>query len=236
LKGWASSLLQGGKHVAEDPLHRLTVVPCWDGFNRENVMRLTNFVATLLLSAGRAFSQEATPVSQPEVKVGETWTYVQMDFYSKTPRGEWLFEVVAVDDTSIKTDLKRDGGISSRTYGRDWSISKDFSLFNFPLDIGKKWASKTSYESPECGRATDELIAEVKGWEDVEVPAGKFRALRIEHNGNYTGPRCGSGRKNWWYWYAPSIKRFVRYEQRAYTPQGQLGFSQILELKAWKTQ
>jgi uncharacterized lipoprotein YddW (UPF0748 family) len=45
----------------------------------------------------------------------------------------------------------------------------------------------------------------VVGWETVEVPAGKFRALRVEatHDGRRNGPQVTA-------WYAPEVKRYVR--------------------------
>ena len=41
-------------------------------------------------------------------------------------------------------------------------------------------------------------------WEEITVPAGRFRALRIFHYGwGYTME----------YWYAPKVKNFVRMER-----------------------
>ena len=52
---------------------------------------------------------------------------------------------------------------------------------------------------------------EVIGWEDVTVPAGTFRALRLEARGttrrydlNVTGPLRNT------YWYAPKAQRWVK--------------------------
>lgn len=201
-------------------------------------MKYRVLVSSIYLLTTVSVAQEVMPVQRPEVKVGETWTYVVLDWYTKQTKAEWTFEVVGVDDSYIKTELRRYGNNSTRTYGRDWSPSGGFQQLSFPLEVGKKWKSQYSYNDPNCGRVTDDLEAEVKGWEDIEVPAGKFRALRIEHNGFYTGPLpgCGAGRKNRWFWYVPSIKRYVRAEERAYTPQGQLGFGEVFELKAFKVQ
>ena len=198
-------------------------------------MRSRLAIAAACFCSMTALAQDQATVSQPDVGVGDSWAYLVIDPYTKETRGEWLFDVVEVSGSSIKTELNRDGSSSTRIYGRDWSLSKDFLLFSFPLEAGKKWKSKTSYETSDCGPTSDDLTAEVKGWEDIKVPAGKFRALRIEHNGFWTS-RCGSGRKLWWYWYVPSVKHFVRFESRAWNPRGQIGFEQVLVLKSMRLQ
>ena len=162
-----------------------------------NYTVLVTFVYLLLTTVSVA--QDSMPIQRPDVKVGESWTYVDLDRYTKQVKGEWTFEVIGIDDSSIKVEYRIDGKTLSRTFGRDWSFGDERQL-SFPLEVGKKWKSQTSYNS-DCGRTTDDLEAEVKGWEDIEVPAGRFRALRIEHNGFYTGTRCAGGRKNRWYWY-----------------------------------
>ena len=192
-------------------------------------------VTSICLLTTVAVAQDVTPVQLPDVKVGDTWTYVDLDRYTKEVKGEWTFDVVGVEDSSIKVEFRMNGKNSARTYGRDWSDSGNFQQLGFPMEVGKKWKSRISYNS-DCGRTTDDLEAEIKGWEDIEVPAGKFRALRIEHNGFYTGTRCEGGQKNRWYWYVPSLKRFVRVEARSYTSRGHLEVVEVFELRASKVQ
>ena len=51
----------------------------------------------------------------------------------------------------------------------------------------------------------------VLGWEDTEVRAGKFKALRLEYTRAYTNPM---GMKmediKHQYWYSPDVKYFVK--------------------------
>jgi hypothetical protein len=53
----------------------------------------------------------------------------------------------------------------------------------------------------------------VLGWEDAEVRAGKFKALRLEYKRVVTGTSgwgvMGEEIKNL-YWYAPDVKYFVK--------------------------
>ena len=76
----------------------------------------------------------------------------------------------------------------------------------------------------------------MKGWEDVEVPAGKFRALKIEHNGTYKGS-CGTGVKQHWYWHVPAVKRHVKYEQHVFErPGGDMTVGELIVLKNYTVQ
>ena len=88
----------------------------------------------------------------------------------------------------------------------------------FPMAPGNEW--KYEYE----GRlglfsARYDMSATVVGWEDVTVPAGTFRALRIAHTGSWSREADFSreGRTGTWtgsvkvtYWYAPAAKTMVK--------------------------
>jgi hypothetical protein len=63
----------------------------------------------------------------------------------------------------------------------------------------------------------------VEGWEDVRVPAGSFRVLKVVHTGRYSATDGGnhwSGAIHETYWYAPEAKRVVRMEYRDTTGSG----------------
>ncbi len=49
------------------------------------------------------------------------------------------------------------------------------------------------------------------GWEEVIVPAGTYRALKLEGYGPYVRlDQPGSGWSRFGYWYVPEVKRFVK--------------------------
>jgi hypothetical protein len=192
-------------------------------------------LAVCVLFTTSAIAQDAPNLERPDVKPGDTWTY---RFTAKDVINETSQVVITVDDSTITTETKRsaDGAITKVDYPRDWAAnSNTFKVFSFPLEVGKKWNSKRSYSTAQCGSMIDDLSAEVKGWEDVVVPAGKFRALRIEHNGTYQSAQCGSGTKQHWYWYVPNVKRHVKYEQHVYPPGG-WPIDELVELKAYNVQ
>ena len=59
--------------------------------------------------------------------------------------------------------------------------------FDFPMTIGKKW--KVAYEQQNPVKTVKshkiDLQYTAVGWEEVEVPAGKFQAFKIEAEGTW---------------------------------------------------
>jgi CHAT domain-containing protein len=90
----------------------------------------------------------------------------------------------------------------------------------WPLEVGKTWTSSYQYRDAlhnfrnNRGEATWRVLAE----EDVTVPAGTFRAFRIE----------GSSRANTWVtWYAPAVRIAVK-EMHERKPGHPFGAARIL--------
>jgi hypothetical protein len=56
----------------------------------------------------------------------------------------------------------------------------------------------------------------VGGWEDITVPAGTFRALRVQVDNScyYNGVDAGACGQQDRVWYSPQLKRHVRLERR----------------------
>jgi len=88
-------------------------------------------------------------------------------------------------------------------------------IFNFPLTIGKQWKDVYEKEGLVWHRiAIHDLYEtfEVLSWEDVEVRAGKFRALKLEYKIKLTTPGTAplSYESRAWYWYSPEVRNFVK--------------------------
>lgn len=88
-------------------------------------------------------------------------------------------------------------------------------LFNFPLFKGKKWGEDTfssmpiyNPQAPQIERNYAETF-QALGWEDVEVPAGKFKAVKIKYIQLVIG---GLAAGNGYFWYVPEVKYFVKYQ------------------------
>jgi hypothetical protein len=63
------------------------------------------------------------------------------------------------------------------------------------------------------------------------VPAGKYRALRIDHDGTWSSS-CGSGRIAKKFWYVPELKYYAKFESLDYGPDGQVADASVTELQS----
>ena len=95
--------------------------------------------------------------------------------------------------------------------------SKAGIWFAFPLYPGKTWEDGYDWEirgaAPVKGKAEDR--GKVVGWEDVQVPAGTFHALKVEVNSRYYGKGGMADDATLTYWYSPQINRFVKFDYRS---------------------
>ena len=77
--------------------------------------------------------------------------------------------------------------------------------FEWPLGMGRRWSHRGTYEDRSGTRQRDDSFA-VVGEESVEVPAGRFRAVKVV--------REGSDRDSDEYWYAPEVRFYVKWNGR----------------------
>ena len=89
--------------------------------------------------------------------------------------------------------------------------------FAFPLYPGKTWEDSYDWEvrgaAPVKGKAEDR--GKVIGWEEVQVPAGSFRALKVEVESRFYGKGGMADDATLIYCYAPQVNRFVKFDYRS---------------------
>ena len=104
----------------------------------------------------------------------------------------------------------------------DGAIFKSNSgLFKFPLKVGGTYRADYELRRPREGamHVAHERTAKVEGWEDIVVPAGRFRALKIEVNGSFQRLDVSvAGTARSVYWYVPEVKRWVKATYEDYSP------------------
>jgi hypothetical protein len=98
-------------------------------------------------------------------------------------------------------------------------------LFNFPLTVGTSWKDKyiTQLRAEDLWLSKgavlfslggDETIVfenyKVLGWEEVEVEAGKFKAIKMEYKREWDSSPGGMREGKAWYWYSPEVKNMVK--------------------------
>lgn len=171
------------------------------------------------LAIGAAHAADPASVPAPNVSAGDTWTYAGTR--SDGRAATFKYEVTRVAAGEIVMDR---GGLAE-TYSAPWTMVRSMSgrrsltispglvMVPFPLKVGDTHQQKVELVDDKTGgKRVDEIASTVKGWEDVVVPAGKFRAIRIERE-----ERIGVGshepRKNSAiYWYVPELRWHAQVE------------------------
>jgi uncharacterized caspase-like protein len=179
--------------------------------------------ARLALAAPSAIAGSSGP---PALKVGDNWAYKVTDRdYTVVRERKSVTRVDSVTGSEIRF---RTGSKTLFRYNSDWSligqipgdgIERKFEppapVYSFPLEPGKTWQAKFKNTRSD-GRVFDnDRTVTVEGWEEVTVPAGTFRALKVSSLTYYRrvdGAGSGGGRVVFNYWYVPEVKRPVRIE------------------------
>jgi hypothetical protein len=133
-------------------------------------------------------------VEKPALQIGDRWVYRRIDLWKNEESARFEWRVSGTDGDSITLDRAMLAGkvsadarpASSRRVDRstwtfaDASVSQGRRVtFAFPLEIGKTWEFEYAGKRDNGTRVTHQRVARVEAWEDVEVPAGKFKALKV---------------------------------------------------------
>jgi len=169
-------------------------------------------------------------VAAPTLKAGDSWSYRQINAYNKADAGIVSRDVKAAGAREIRMVTRSSDGrvldeasysgpgmlaagmLSDRASG---TLSPALELAPYPLREGAKWTQRVTRDDVVSRekRATL-IIGKVLGWEAVKVPAGEFRALRIERrielgdHDPFRGPTLRWETE----WYSPEVKAAVKLE------------------------
>ena len=174
-------------------------------------------------------------VPRPDVKVEDSWTYRRMDYDANQPRGLYTIRVVFAARGVIQmvSTYGRKQEEVDTTYTADWNavttVGRVFNphtgWFRFPLQVGDSYQASFETIVPKK-EASSRHQREVKvvGWEEITVPAGRFRALKIVSEGHFQrvdNTRISGTSRNV-IWYVPEVKRWVKItlENRSETGRG----------------
>jgi hypothetical protein len=233
--------------------------------------------ASLALIVSTIAWSQAAP-DRPALNAGDSWTYRVTNerapsVWNQTHEDSTVTRVSAgaiflSTRTSGSTQPPRDV-----IMGGDWSRVRDVNgqqtvvnrPFAFPLSQGKKWDVEYTEDNPNKQHKSEtfETHYSVVGYETVEVPAGKFNALKIEADGVWhaqiapqqnvvqaaqsgqdqttlltsvgkTSERTASGRLYKAFWYVPEVKRWVKAVEEYYGSNGVRNERTTLELESFK--
>lgn len=177
-------------------------------------MMILSLGCVVLFLAPIIWAQEK--VDAPVFNIGSKWHY-------KAKAGwEWVNELIREQgDIYVMRSVrgtqeilnfydKKSMNLVKRTVDekKDRSEYLHKKFFDFPVWVQKKWNYRYSYYNPRL-REDRDLLSElsVLGFEDVEVRAGRFKAIKIKVKVN----RIGTGASGiYYYWYSPEAKALVK--------------------------
>jgi hypothetical protein len=159
----------------------------------------------LALALGASLGVAADEVVPPPAfRVGMAWTYQQREEIRGQDAGEVRLEVIAVaaDRVTVSAAVPGEPTIEERwdaggnweqmgTRGWEWlarlggaskpiTFAPPLALYRFPLQAGKGWVETVRAVDPDTDRKTAvKIFARALAWEEVAVPAGTFRALKV---------------------------------------------------------
>jgi hypothetical protein len=174
--------------------------------------------ALALLAAGCAHFGEPA-IEAPKVAVGDQWVYESTDASRRTY--VLTAEVVRVDAEGVV--VRR--GQAEATYSAPWTMVKSavgqrliviepgLVTIPFPLEVGRTLKQELTVSFAPGGKSRrDTAVTTVVGWEEVIVPAGRFRAIKVHRDEvNGTGTAAAVHRKGT-YWYVPEVRSYVKVE------------------------
>jgi uncharacterized caspase-like protein len=166
---------------------------------------------------GNPFSK-GTARADTNFKVGDSYSYRELDLYTKVELRTFRQRVTRVGDNEIQFN---EGRLITDLFGNaimdGQGVRYTGAQFFIPeYSVGKKWT--TRYKRIVADEAIDVVWdLKVVARESVAVPAGKFDAYRVEGHGWTTTPRTavkvGTINMQSTYWVAPGIRRVVAREE-----------------------
>src|SRR6185295_14783115 len=109
-------------------------------------------------------------------------------------------------------------------------------MFVFPLNPGSSFTLK-AVENTGDKRTFDLVVTmSVGGEEEISMPAGKFRAVKIDRKVKWVQREKpeNAGVNSWTYWYSGQVKRWIVAEQSNVTDSGKQLQRDRWELESYK--
>ena len=162
-----------------------------------------------------AYAQKAETPQISDMKVGDSWEWAVLDPYSKAEQSRTILTIMNIDGvlkrTTVGSDHKFAVPLDKIISGEQKSVWGPWHVW--PLEVGSKWRHEHEWTRTDGYVGINKQDAEVVAYEDITVPAGKFKAYKIEYHGYqtiYAGPTGGQGKLDVTYWYVPELLTDVK--------------------------
>lgn len=167
---------------------------------------------------------------------GSSWTYAHVDRQYSRRQTEFTVQVLRVDGAAVEEAVSASAGASTRRVvnsGELRILEQPFNSSVVLMELAPYMIAANGGKAPaDPGRVSGYPIGGaglapwitrvlVQDWEQVTVPAGTFRVLRVEVNGDRERPAFTNvnniGRFRITAWFAPEVNRYVRLEHRTWS-------------------
>jgi hypothetical protein len=182
-------------------------------------------VLIILFSPSVLFAQER--IEAPVWNIGDKWFFTtgnievvnadQNTYTVNFSADTCLFENQGFKAIVFEKSTLNRIGVLTRGKRKEYTVGLR-RILNFPLTVGKQWKDEYSGKrlvGIHCGTPEDYTETfTVIGWEDIEVRAGKFRAIKLEYKHVTTASVSPflplPYEQKAIFWYLPAVKYFIK--------------------------
>jgi hypothetical protein len=177
---------------------------------------------------------------------GDMWTYRYIDRWTNSTKGPFVHEIVGVSETVIRERRHLEDAQGNGTE-HSFGATPEFvrGLCGMPefapylqvfevLDVTRRWDIVLA-DPADPGKWV--FSGQITGFETLTVPAGTFTAMRVELNGKKSislSPGSDAARAKFVLWYAPEVKRVLKYTRQTYKWNGDPLDQEACELLDYK--
>ncbi|WP_133166833.1 hypothetical protein [Solimicrobium silvestre] len=199
-------------------------------------------------------SSYAQSVNAPVYAVGEKWEFMKKDLWTGKVIQRYTVKNIGIAGDYLRrsfetTNISANGDITKPQFTES-TVRADMNenimfhgeksikvWYKWPLEIGKKWSLQSKSEiAPTAANAVAQTMvstwnAEVVQWENVDMPSGKVKALKIVYKLAWTlDSPTGGGDGVYTVWYSPEQKNVVQSIYETFTADGSPQLRTITQL------
>lgn len=174
-------------------------------------------MASLAFATSRMALADDTAAGPPTVHSGDVWV-------DRLASGDKEFKVTAASAdgfsfTQWGAEMQSDANWNPTVWrsltenqAAPINYQKPLLMYPFPLTPGKTWTAEVRWQIPDISQAgRSEVEGKIGDWEQVTVPAGTYRAIKVDVTVRAIGRLGLNDTTTVTYWYSPQVNRFVKY-------------------------
>ncbi|WP_028217316.1 hypothetical protein [Paraburkholderia oxyphila] len=173
---------------------------------------------------GQSTVEPVSTAEKPIFRLGDSWIFGPTPPTPATP--EQMSHQRVIEMTPQQTRISKAGGrfeidldsTSNMTRDHDVVFNPSRDLLHFPMKVGDSWSGNYTYSSGDTHWVSHR--ASVDATEVVHVVAGDFFAFRLTDSGTVQRMHNGMLIRDYTFeatcWYAPSVKRVIKWTSKGY--------------------